>query len=51
MAGFFVKDQTLIRKDSKGPKTNVDEWKFYNKSIPEKLKSFTDDGYKIVIFR
>ncbi len=49
---FLEQDGTLVYTKSGGPfAKNADDWKFFSKKVPEVLKKFHNDGYRIVIFR
>ncbi|GMH35945.1 hypothetical protein BSKO_03813 [Bryopsis sp. KO-2023] len=47
----FDLDDTLVKvkSTSKFPK-DANDWKFFNKTVPEKLKELVEDGYKLVVF-
>ncbi len=46
-----LQDGTLVnvKGRSKFPK-DADDWKWFNKKTAEKVKSYHQDGYKVVIF-
>jgi bifunctional polynucleotide phosphatase/kinase len=44
-------DSTLVnRKSNAAFARDASDWKWWNKSTPQKLAELVEDGYKIVIF-
>lgn len=44
-------DGTLVNTKSGAMFAKDDlDWKWYNKSAPEKIQAYADEGYKIVVF-
>ena len=47
-----MQDGTLVQTIS-GDRfaRNADDWRLYNAKVPEIVRQYSDDGYKVVIFR
>ena len=51
-APLRLQDGTLVQSKSNADfAISADDWKLYNDEVPKVLKQYSEDGYKIVIFR
>jgi len=48
IAAFDIDNTIIVTKSGKTFATNNDDWKWFDKSVPQKLKEITDNGFRVV---